>query len=155
MTTSLLAAVAQQTYSVNGHTGMAPPTTLGSVFRDMGVIAYPITFCALMVAVLSVRAILRLRAGGQGQASAVRSSVDGTLFWGAYAMVLGFLGTVLGIVVAAQAVQAVNTVEPALVWGGIKIALTSTVYGSLVFLLAALVWFGLCHWHRKTALSAA
>jgi hypothetical protein len=158
MTSFLLAlsAAAQQSYSVNGGPPMAAsPETLGSFIGNMGYIFYPITFCALMVAVLAVRAFMRMRSEGGQQPTLVRTTIDGTLFWGAYAAVLGVFGTVLGMVVAAQAVQAVNVIEPRLVFGGIKVALTSTMYGVFVFLVAALVWFGLRSRHRTAALATA
>ncbi len=157
MTAMLLAltSAAQQGYTVNGTPAMAPPATLGSFFGNMGYIVYPITFCALMVAILAVRAFMRLRDQADAQPTLVRTTIDGTLFWGAYAAVLGVFGTVLGIVVAAQAVEAVSAVEPRLVFGGIKIALTSTMYGVFVFLVAALVWFALRGRHRKATLAAA
>lgn len=158
MTTWMLAltAAAQQSYSINGGPPMAvPPTTLGSFFGNMGYIVYPITFCGIMVAALAARAFMRLRDGGSGQVTLVRPTIDGTLFWGAYAAVLGVFGTVLGMIVAAQAVEAVNVIEPRLVFGGIKIALTSTMYGMFIFLVAALMWLGLRSRHRKAALTTA
>jgi len=157
MTAILLAltSAAQQGYTINDTPAMAPTQTVGSFFGNMGYVVYPITFCALMVAVLAVRAFMRLRDQGNGQPTLVRTTIDGTLFWGAYAAVMGVFGTVLGIVVAAQAVEAVNTIEPALVFGGIKVALTSTIYGVFIFLIAALVWFALRSRHRKAALAGA
>ena len=122
---------------------------------DVGFILYPLIFCALMVAVLSMRAIWRLRAGGSSAPSVLRSNIDGTLFWGAYAMLLGILGTVLGFIVVSQSAEGAASVEPVLVWGGIKIAMLPTAYGMLIFLVASLIWFGLRAWHRKAALAGA
>jgi len=122
-------------------------------FSDMGVIRWPITFCALMVVVLAVRSAWKLRSGEPEERPVARPTIDGSLFWGGYAMVLGILGTVVGITLAATAVEAVGVVEPALVWGGIKVALSSTIYGMLVFLASGLTWFGLRHWHRRAVLA--
>lgn len=149
------ATAAQRGYTVSDTPAMPPPQTVGSFFGNMGYIVYPITFCALMVAVLAVRAFMHVRDQGSGQPTLVRTTIDGTLFWGAYAAILGVFGTVLGIVVAAQAVEAVNAIEPRLVFGGIKVALTSTIYGVFIFLVAALVWFALRSRHRKAALTGA
>jgi hypothetical protein len=155
MTALILAAMtAQETFSVNGS---APVPALGPLigFSDMGFMRYPITFCALMVAILAGRAVWRMR-GPQPEAGAlVRATIDGVLFWGAYAVVLGILGTVVGIAVAAQAVEALGEVHASLVWGGIRLSLMTTMYGFLVLLGAALLWFGLRHWHRRSVLSAA
>jgi biopolymer transport protein ExbB/TolQ len=121
-------------------------------FSQMGVMAWPITLCALMVAALAARAVLRMRSDEREQAALARATIDGSLFWGAYAAVLGILGTVVGVIVAAQSIEQAGRVEATLVWGGLKVALTTTVYGLMIFLVAALLWFGLRHWHRQAAL---
>ena len=121
-------------------------------FSQMGVMAWPITFCALMVTVLVGRAVLRMRSAEHEQAVLARTTIDGSLFWGAYAAVLGILGTVVGVIVAAQSIEHAGRAEAPLVWGGLKVALSTTVYGLLIFLVAALLWLGLRHWHRKAAL---
>jgi biopolymer transport protein ExbB/TolQ len=124
-------------------------------FSNLGVMRWPITFCLLMVVILAARAALRIRSGEPEQKVLARAAIDGSLFWGAYAVALGVLGTVVGFMMAAQAVEALGQVETPLVWGGVKVALSTTVYGLLIFLLSAIVWFGLRAWHRKAALSGA
>lgn len=149
--TSMLSMLATlQQYSVPGEplSGPAYPVTFGS----MGVMRWPITFCLVMVVVLTVRAAWRMRQDEPEQLALARATIDGSLFWGAYAAVLGVLGTVVGFMVAAQAVEAFGRVETTLVWGGVKVALSTTVYGLLIFLLAAIAWFGLRSWHRKSVL---
>jgi biopolymer transport protein ExbB/TolQ len=90
-----------------------------------------------------------------GSDSQLRATIDGSLFWGSYALMLGILGTVVGIAIAAQAVEAVGQVHTQLVWGGIRVSLITTMYGLLVFLGAALVWLGLRSWHRRSVLHVA
>src|SRR5690606_32481932 len=48
------------------------------------------------------------------------------------APLLGFLGTVLGMIVAFQAIEAAGEVEATLVAGGIKIALLTTAFGLII-----------------------
>ena len=64
-------------------------------------------------------------------------------------------GNGVGIAVAAQTVEALGEVHASLVWGGIRLSLMTTMYGFFVLLGAALLWFGLRHWHRRSVLSAA
>ena len=124
-------------------------------FTDGGFMMYPISFCAIMVLVLAGQSALRLKVDEPELGALARGTIDGVLFWGGYALVLGVLGTVVGIAIAAQAVEVVGRVETTLVWGGIKVSLITTMYGLLVLLLGALLWFGLRHWHRRTVLSTA
>ncbi|HET9949960.1 MAG TPA: MotA/TolQ/ExbB proton channel family protein [Longimicrobiales bacterium] len=48
------------------------------------------------------------------------------------APLLGFLGTVLGMIIAFQAIEAAGEVEATLVAGGIKVALLTTAYGLII-----------------------
>ena len=143
----------QETFMVNGETFSAQLPIFS--FRYMGFMQYPITFCALMVLVLAGRAAWRMRSEEAGTQGLIRSTIDGSLFWGGYALVLGVLGTVMGITLAAHAVEAVGEVHTSLVWGGIKVALSTTIYGLLVFLASGLVWYALRHVHRRTVLRGA
>lgn len=145
--------VAQQ-YVLTDSTGQVRQTAEAGpiAFSDMGVMRWPITFCLVMVVVLAIQAAIRMKSGEPDNRILARATIDGSLFWGAYAAVLGVLGTVVGFMVAAQAVEALGEVETRLVWGGVKVALSTTVYGLLIFLLAALAWFALRGWHRRSVL---
>jgi len=48
------------------------------------------------------------------------------------APLLGFLGTVLGMIIAFQAIEAAGEVEATLVAGGIKVALLTTAFGLMI-----------------------
>ena len=71
----------------------------------------------------------------------VEAGVDGVLFWGGFALLLGVLGTVVGIAVAAQAVEMVGEIHTTLVWGGIKVALLPTIWGALILAVCAVAWY--------------
>jgi hypothetical protein len=131
MTSLLLATAAlQEAFSVNGETFSARGPIFS--FSDGGFMMYPISFCAIMVLALTVRTAWSMNADEPGRGSLARGTIDGVLFWGGYAMVLGVLGTVVGIAISAQAVEAVGEVHTTLVWGGIKVSLMTTIFGLLV-----------------------
>ena len=48
---------------------------------------------------------------------------------------LGFMGTVIGMIGAFDAIEANNNISPALVAGGIKVALLTTVFGLIVAMI--------------------
>ncbi len=125
---------------------------LVEVFADGGFMMWPITLCGVAILALAGRAMWRMRSTSAEPSAAVRAGIDGVLFWGVYACVLGVLGTVVGITMAAMAVEAVGEVHVRLVSGGIKVALVTTIYGFLILLLAAPTWFGLRQWQRREAL---
>lgn len=116
--------------------------------REGGVIMIPLLIVTFVMLALAVRAWLRL---GRGDAAvgAMGTGIDAVLFWGAYAVVLGLLGTLVGISQAAGAISRMGTVSAAFAWGGIKVAISTTIYGLLVFAVALLLWFALRSRHRR------
>ena len=134
-----------------------PPAidSLGQIFQQGGFMMWPITLCGVAVVALAGRAIWRMRSASSEPSAVVRAGIDGVLFWGVYASVLGVLGTVVGVTLAAPAVEAVGEVHVRLVSGGIKVALTTTIYGFLILLMAAPVWFGLRQLQRRDVLGEA
>jgi len=152
----LALALAQEAYSVSGQVAPAPPPAgLGEMFRNGGFMMWPITVCGVAVLALAGRALWRMRSESAEPGDAVRAGIDGVLFWGVYASVLGVLGTVVGFSLAAMAVESVGEVHVRLVSGGIKVALITTIYGFLILLLAAPLWFGLRQAQRRLAISEA
>lgn len=53
----------------------------------------------------------------------------------AIAPMLGFMGTVIGMIGAFDAIQAAGDISPSLVAGGIKVALITTVFGLIVAII--------------------
>ena len=53
----------------------------------------------------------------------------------ALAPMLGFLGTVIGMIVAFDNIESAGSMEPSLVAGGIKVALLTTVFGLIVAMI--------------------
>ena len=80
--------------------------------------------------------------------SLARSTIDGTLFWGVFAAVLGVFFTVMALIGAAHAVQRAGRAEPFLLLGGLKVALSATAVGLAILLVSALLWLGLVRMHR-------
>jgi len=116
-----------------------------------------ITVSALLVLCLSARAVWRiLRAGGDDN-TPIRSTVDSVLFWGGFAFVLGVFHTFMGLIMASLSVASSAPVLPEdheLIGTGVAIALGAGAYGSVVCLLAGLLWLWLRHWLRRAELSA-
>ena len=58
----------------------------------------------------------------------------------ALAPMLGFLGTVVGMIMAFDAIQAAGDIQPTLVAGGMKVALITTVGGLIVAMILQLFY---------------
>jgi hypothetical protein len=114
---------------------------MGELFADMGYIRWPLSFSLLMVVALTVWSAVKLFGSSVSADAQIKAWVDAILFWGGFAMISGVLGTVLGIVLAAQTIELAGSVTTTLLWGGIKVALLSTVWGTMILATAALAWF--------------
>ena len=55
-----------------------------------------------------------------------------------FVLVWGFLGQMLGLIGAFDAIQAVGSPSPEILAGGIKVAILSPTFGMVVFLIARL-----------------
>ena len=58
----------------------------------------------------------------------------------AIAPMLGFLGTVIGMVEAFDAIESAGDISPTIVAGGIKVALITTVFGLIVAIILQLLY---------------
>ncbi len=118
------------------------------LFKQGGVMMYPLLILAVTVAVLTVRGWLRVRRVSAAD-PVVETGVDAVVFWGAWSVVLGLLGTIVGIYFAAGAIEAAPAISPQVIWGGIRVALITLIFGLLVFAVSAVAWFTLRTRYRR------
>ena len=122
----------------------------------MGFIRYPLTVSSVVIVALVLYSTVRLFEGDARALPMTRTWMDSILFWGGFSLVTGILGTLVGIMIAAQSIEQAGMVSPTLVWGGIKVALYSSVFGLLVLALASLAWFVLhLRWNLLSSRDAA
>jgi biopolymer transport protein ExbB/TolQ len=62
---------------------------------------------------------------------------------GLFGLVFGIFGQLIGLYEAFGAIQEMGDVSPALLAGGLKVSMLTTLYGVVIFLFANLFWFGL------------
>lgn len=118
------------------------------MFRNGGVLMWPMLLVALGIAWLALRTAIRL-ARGNADPEAVQRGLHAVLFWGFMSVLLGIIGTVGGLVVMTQAIALAGTVEPRLIWGGVGVSLVTLIFGLLIFLFATISWFALRQWSGR------
>ncbi|MFT4735973.1 MAG: hypothetical protein ACI8QD_001538 [Cyclobacteriaceae bacterium] len=62
---------------------------------------------------------------------------------GLFALIIGIFGQLIGLFGAFQAIEQMGSVMPALLVGGLKVSMITTLYGLLIYLISFLIWFGL------------
>jgi hypothetical protein len=112
-------------------------------WTQMGFMRYPLAFSLLAVIGLALLSTGRLFRPGALPDRHTKTWIDAILFWGGFAVVCGVLGSLVGMSIAAKYIEAAGAVSPPLLWGGIKVALSTSVFGMMILALAALLWFAL------------
>ena len=67
---------------------------------------------------------------------------------GLLALVIGILGQLIGLFDAFSAIQQMGQVPPAMLAGGLKVSLITTLYGLIIFIIAQLLWLA-THYFKK------
>ena len=62
---------------------------------------------------------------------------------GLFAFMVGVLFQLMGLIGAFQAIEQVGSVSPAMLAGGLKVSMITTVYGLIIYILSYLIWLGL------------
>lgn len=60
---------------------------------------------------------------------------------GLFALITGIFAQLIGFYQAFSAIEKANDISPAMVYGGIKISMITTLYGILIYLLSIVLWF--------------
>ena len=114
---------------------------MGMIWEAIGFIRWPLTLSFLAVVLLALWSAVRLFRPGASPDLRTKAWLDAILFWGGFALISGVLGTLIGIIIASQAIEAAGDVSTTLVWGGIKVAMLSSAFGTMILGFAALLWF--------------
>jgi biopolymer transport protein ExbB/TolQ len=68
---------------------------------------------------------------------------------GLFTMITGILGQLIGLLSAFKAIEEVGDISPALLAGGLKVSMITTLYGVFIYLLSIIIWFLLDLWYNK------
>jgi len=111
------------------------------IFMQGGVMMYVLVLIVLVLFGIVIRTLWHLYYRGGNDFLAIESCLDSFLFWGAFAVIVGFLGTVIGYHKAMSVVVARGLANPVMVWVGSAEGLVSSIAGLLVFMGAGACWY--------------
>lgn len=112
-------------------------------FMAGGPFMFPLVLLAVVIAVIGLINVVRLF-GQRSAADSVRASINGILFWGVVAAVLGFLGQWSGYWKASQVILRDGPrvgINPAAVIMGFGEALITAFVGLAVLIVACVLWY--------------
>ena len=106
-------------------------------FAQMGIWFYPM----LVTALLEIIQIGRVAAAvGSDARVGPRPSSGAILALGGLNGALGLLGTVMGVFLAAGVIESAASISPPVVWAGIRVALSTSIFGLALLALALVAW---------------
>lgn len=94
----------------------------------------PILICLLASIIFLIFGFLKLKKNPALVSKMIKLTSDSSLL----ALVIGFLGSVLGLIQAFDSVEAIGNPTPAIFAGGLKVTLITTTFGLITFFIARL-----------------
>lgn len=101
---------------------------------------YPLFFIIILIIILIVKGFI--------QKGSVEKTISLISSIALFAIVWGFLGQIIGLIGAFDAIEAVGDVSPAMLAGGLKVAFLAPVFGMFAFLVGRLGIIALT-WMKK------
>ena len=98
----------------------------GSLFMSL------ILICFLLSLFFIIRGFLSLKKNEALSSKMIKLTVDSSLL----GLVIGFLGSVLGLIQAFDSIQSMGNVDPAVFAGGLKVSLLTATFGLFSFIIA-------------------
>ena len=125
------------------------------LFMQGGVMMWLLVLIALVLFGIVLRTLWHLIVRGGNDSAVIQNCLDGLLFWGGFAVIIGVLGSSIGYHKVMTVVIARGVVNPPAVWIGSAEGMVSSIAGLLVLTGAGACWY-LLRWQflksRQTAL---
>lgn len=93
---------------------------------------YSILICLLLSIYLLIRGFIAIKSNSLTAEKYLKLTVDSSLL----GLVIGFLGSVIGLIFAFDSVEAMGNPEPAMFAGGLKVSLLTATFGLFSFVVA-------------------
>jgi biopolymer transport protein ExbB/TolQ len=104
---------------------------------------------AAVIVILSIKKTIDLFARRNPTPEQLGGGLNAILFWGAISSVLGLIGQLAGIYRALNVISAAKEIDPRIVAMGFAESLTTTIFGLVVLLGSAIIWFALLARYQK------
>lgn len=101
-----------------------------------------LTLLLLILLILAVRTYTKYNQQDTNLKQA-RKDADRLKAVGTLALVFGIFGQLLGLYDMFKAIQELENVAPALLAGGLKVSMITTLYGLVIYIISIIVWMGL------------
>ena len=120
------------------------------IFMQGGVMMWLLVLIALVLFGIVLRTLWHLFVRGGNDAAVIQNCLDGLLFWGGFAVIIGVLGSAIGYHKVMTVVIAHGVVNPRALWLGSAEGMVSSIAGLLLLAGAGMCWY-LLRWQYMKA----
>jgi len=100
-----------------------------------------LTTLLVIILAISVYFFLRITSGKAAGQSNFVHKLTYVKSVGLFTMITGILGQLIGLLEAFKAIERVGDISPAMLAGGLKVSMITTLFGILIYLVSILIWF--------------
>jgi len=115
-------------------------------FLSGGGFMWPSTILAIVIVALSIKKAIELYGKNTLSTARLESGLNAIPFWGGICVLIGFLAHYWGVNMAMNVISKANDISPAIVAAGYSMSLIPIIFGLMIFMFSATVWFIL--WSR-------
>ena len=116
----------------------------GSLFMSI------LTILLVIIVAVSVYFAVSIASGKATDNESFRHQLRYIKSLGLFTMITGILGQMIGLVSAFNAIQAAEDISPAMIAGGLKISMITSLTGVVISLISIAIWLLLDLWYQKT-----
>lgn len=95
----------------------------------------------LLILVYSVINLLTILNRKNGDVLKLQGRIAHIKSIGLFTMITGILGQLIGLYMAFAAIENAMDISPAIMAGGLKVSMITTMYGIVIYLISLLIWF--------------
>ena len=116
----------------------------GSLFMSI------LTILLVIIVAVAVYFAITISSGKASDKESFRYQLRYVKSLGLFTMITGILGQMIGLFSAFIAIEGAGDISPAMIAGGLKISMITSLTGVVIFLISIAIWFLLDLWYQKT-----
>ena len=111
------------------------------VFMEGGFLMWPLVFIVLVMFGIVLRTSWHLFVRGGNDTAAIQNGLDGLLFWGGFAVIIGVLGSAVGFNKSMTILAARGLANPKFLWAGAAEGMIPSIAGLAILAASGALWY--------------
>jgi len=108
-----------------------------------------LTILLVIILAVSVYFAIAIASGKAVDKEGFREQLRYVKSLGLFTMITGILGQMIGLFSAFIAIEEAGDISPAMIAGGLKVSMITSLTGVIFFLISLAIWFMLDLWYQK------